>query len=141
LRVVLAIFPIVVLGIFVSSCERKTVSIKCEQPLRGWLKPSHGIGHMASYNAVVVGSDEVIRWNGIPVTESQLVDLMTESGKLEPTPLILLKVSPRAKCDVVYSVRKAMDATPVCSVQKLCGEGTGWRNKSMYIGSYGPIEF
>jgi hypothetical protein len=125
----------------VSSCERKTVSIKCEQPLRGWLKPSHGIGHMATYNTVVVGSDEVIRWNDVPVTESQLVDLMTESGKFEPTPLILLKASPLAKCDVVYSVRKAMDAAPVCNLQKLCGEGTGWRNKATSGGSYGPIEF
>jgi hypothetical protein len=141
LRVLLAIALITASGVFVSSCDQKAVSIKCEQPIRGWLKPSDGIGHMATYNKVVVGSDEVIRWNDSPVTESQLVRLMTESGQLVPTPLILLKVSSTAKCDSVDSVRKAMDATPICNLQKRCGEGTGWRNNGMYGGSYGPIEF
>jgi hypothetical protein len=125
LKVFLAIFAAVILGFALDACNRSEEPGTCP-PLPGWLKPSHGIGHLRPYNRVSLTAEGNVIWNGRAIAKSSLLDLMIRRGELEPTPQIILEVSPKTKCALANGIRNTMSATPICREMRLCGEGHGW---------------
>jgi hypothetical protein len=126
LRRLLVLGVLTLSTVLLGSCNRAVESVGCDKPLAHWLKPSDGIGHLLPYNRVVVDSDGVIRWNGVPISNAMIAGLMEAAGEMEPAPQLILQVSPKANCEVVNFVRKTMDKAPICKNLKLCGEGRGW---------------
>jgi hypothetical protein len=115
----------VILGFALDACNRSEEPATCPA-LPGWLKPSDGIGHLRSYNRVSLTAEGNVIWNGSAIAKSSLPGLMIRSGELEPTPQIILQVSPKTKCALANGIRNTMSATPICREMRLCGEGYGW---------------
>ena len=97
----------------------------CATPLPHWRTPE-GTGHLRPFN--LVGMDKVgtIRWNRVVVSAVTLERYLRLSAELEPQPQILLTIDPAADCGSVKTLRNRMDRFKICSVDRLCGEGSGW---------------
>ena len=99
----------------------------CATPLKRWLTPRNGIRDLRAVETVTLDRGGTIRWGGAPVSIDMLRHNLGEADEMNPAPQILLTVDPQADCSTVRAVRLNMDTTAICSKDRLCGEGSGWR--------------
>lgn len=99
----------------------------CATPLKRWLTPKNGIRDLRAVETVTLDRGGTIRWGDAPVSIDTLRRNLGEADEMNPAPQILLTVDPQADCITVRRVRLNMDTTAICSKDRLCGEGSGWR--------------
>lgn len=77
---------------------------------------------------VFIGSDGSVLWGKVAISDAKLREYMNEASGLNPTPQVILEVSPSALCARVTTVRTIMDAAPMCKgPHSLCSEGWNWK--------------
>ena len=123
---------LLVAGSLLASCNSTppTYPGKCEERLSGWQGPDRGIGHLAIWNVVRVSKGGSISWNRKPIGDETLVEFLRKVSTDEPRPQIILTIEPGADCSRVNNVRALMNSAPICSTDRACGEGAGWRDAS-----------
>jgi hypothetical protein len=99
----------------------------CTTPLKRWLTPKNGIRDLRAVETVTLDRVGNIRLGGAPLSLDTLRRHLGEADEMNPAPQILLTVDPQADCTTVRALRLNMDTTAICSKDRLCGEGTGWR--------------
>jgi hypothetical protein len=121
-----------VAGALLSACNASppTYPGKCEQRLNGWRGPEKGIGELAIWNVVRVSKNGSVSWNRQAIRDETLIGFLRKVSTREPRPQIILTIEPGADCSRVEKVRQIMNATPICSRDGACGEGTGWKDPS-----------
>ncbi len=112
----------------------------CATPIKSWLKPSDGIGHMRMYVQVAVNAKGEIKHAGRLVAFATFKTYLKQVSEMDPLPQLILQFDPQTDCDFVRRIRQAMNAQRICPRDRMCGEGTGWRNHGVLGGTYGPIE-
>ena len=118
------------LALAVAGCNKPphTYSAACSTPLDNWTTEKDGIGHLLPVMPVYVGSDGTVLWGKTAISDVQLHTYMLETSQLNPAPQVVLEVSPSAHCDRVASVRRIMDAAPMCTgPYSRCSEGWNWK--------------
>jgi hypothetical protein len=107
----------------------QTYGAACPAPNRGWGTEKDGIGHLMGVIDVSMNADGLVFWNRAKVSDQELNDLMHRAGQLDPTPMVVLDVSPAAPCRRVERVRAIMGAAPICSSNGArCSEGRNVRH-------------
>jgi hypothetical protein len=99
----------------------------CATPLKRWLTPKNGIRDLRTVETVTLDRGGTIHLGGAPLSLDTLRRHLGEADEMNPAPQILLTVDPQADCTTVRAVRLDMDTTAICSKDRLCGEGAGWR--------------
>ena len=99
----------------------------CATPLKRWLTPKNGIRDLRAVETVTLDRGGTIRLGGAVLSLDNLRRHLGEADEMNPAPQILLTVDPQADCTTVRALRLNMDTTAICSKDRLCGEGSGWR--------------
>jgi hypothetical protein len=122
------VLPIAIL-LLAGGCSNTSqhYAANCATPLKRWLTPRNGIRDLREVETVTLDRGGTIRLGGTPVSLDNLRRHLGEADEMNPAPQILLTVDPQADCTTVRAVRLNMDTTAICSKDRLCGEGSGWR--------------
>jgi hypothetical protein len=86
---------------------------------------NYPLWHHLAINRIGVAADNSLRWNGTPVTRPALREYLTGISTLGPPMAVVLRVDPRADCQIVRDIRDDMEELVRCRSSGLCGEGDG----------------
>lgn len=120
--------------------NQKTYAEGCAAPPEGWITPRQGRGDLSSLNVIDVPQADRIEWNGTPISQSMLDDLLKQTSSLSPLPVTHIRFGSSVDCATVERLRKVVSNNLDCA-HGLCAEGAGkWWMRSDVLFDGQPSE-
>ncbi|MBY8825016.1 ExbD/TolR family protein [Sphingomonas colocasiae] len=124
--------PIACLLLLGAAAPEERYAASCHTPLPGWQRPGFGWHHV-DLNHLRIRGDGSLRWNRAAISRETLDDYLARIKVMEPQPVVILEVDPKAGCAMVRRIRGQMDDVLGCAENGLCGEGIGrWNGGMIY---------
>ena len=102
---------------------------ECPTLLPGWTKPSQGRSAFNTMNVITFSGTGII-WNGQPIPNSKLKELLLLARSTDPVPITVLDTSGAPDCDTATELQNVIDEAADCRGDGHCGLGTrkDWKN-------------
>jgi hypothetical protein len=116
-------------------CDRtpRLYDAACAVPLSHWGTGKDGIGHLRPVMVISVDQNGAAKWAfrsyETVMSDEKIRRFMSWADEANPQPQIVLDASPSAPCERVETIRRKMDASPICKgPHSLCSEGRNWKD-------------
>lgn len=113
------------LAFLLAGCgNARTYAEGCAAPPEDWITPRQGRSTLSVLNAIDVPQADRIEWNGKPIPQSTLNDLLKHTSSLNPLPVTHIRFGPNVDCATVERLRRMVSNNLNCSYG-MCAEGAG----------------
>lgn len=107
-------FSLLALAALTPAAASTASSATCGSPPAGWKTSQPNKTEVVNTIAIQKEKDTVLTWNGASVTPKQVREYVQITKSLQPSPTLLLIVSPSADCAEVRRLRQMIQETLRC---------------------------
>ena len=113
------------LALSLASCGNERIYADgCGALPDGWIAPRHGRGELSVLNVIDVPQADRIEWNGKPISQSTLNDVLKQARSLNPLPVTHIRFGSKVDCATVKRLRTMVSNNLDCT-HGSCAEGAG----------------